>query len=100
MRSANLSAGKFVTHFGLLLIANKPWTAVRLTATNTSPTTTIAAMSLRRALAPRSVHVRIVPRPANLSESREIYRVLQKFGDMDVFKYLRVCDLDALLCED
>ncbi|RAR06259.1 hypothetical protein DDE83_007014 [Stemphylium lycopersici] len=46
-------------------------------------------MSLRRALAPRSIHVRIVPRPANLSESREIYRVLQKFGDMDVFKYLR-----------
>ncbi|EMD59607.1 hypothetical protein COCSADRAFT_164495 [Bipolaris sorokiniana ND90Pr] len=46
-------------------------------------------MSLRRALAPRSIHIRIVPRPANLSESREIYRVLQKFGQLDTFKYLR-----------
>ncbi|KAJ6276756.1 hypothetical protein J3E71DRAFT_226295 [Bipolaris maydis] len=46
-------------------------------------------MSLRRALAPRSIHIRIVPRPANLSESREIYRVLQKFGELDTFKYLR-----------
>ena len=49
-----------------------------------------AAMSFRRALAPRSIHIRIVPRPANLSESREIYRVLQKFGELDTFKYLRV----------
>ncbi|XP_014558347.1 hypothetical protein COCVIDRAFT_36338 [Bipolaris victoriae FI3] len=46
-------------------------------------------MSFRRALAPRSIHIRIIPRPANLSESREIYRVLQKFGELDTFKYLR-----------
>ncbi|RMZ73750.1 Dimethylglycine oxidase [Pyrenophora seminiperda CCB06] len=35
-------------------------------------------MSVRRALAPRSIHLRIVPRPANLSESRELFRVLQR----------------------
>lgn len=50
-------------------------------------------MSLQRALVPRSVHIRIIPRPANLSESREIYRVLQKFGEINVFKYLRVSSL-------
>lgn len=52
--------------------------------------TTLTAMSVRRALAPRSVHLRIVPRPANLSESREIFRVLQRFGELSTFKYLRV----------
>ncbi|KAA8612384.1 hypothetical protein PtrV1_12953 [Pyrenophora tritici-repentis] len=46
-------------------------------------------MSVRRALAPRSIHLRIVPRPANLSESREIFRVLQRFGEISTFKYLR-----------
>lgn len=38
----------------------------------------------------RSVHVRIVPRPANLSESREIFRVLQRFGEINTYKHLRV----------
>ncbi|KAF1937664.1 hypothetical protein EJ02DRAFT_329232, partial [Clathrospora elynae] len=46
-------------------------------------------MAVRRALAPRSIHLRIVPRPANLSESREIFRVLQRFGEISTFKYLR-----------
>ena len=40
--------------------------------------------ALRRAsadaIAQRSLHLRISPRPANLSESREIHRVLQRFG--------------------
>ncbi|KAF1831178.1 hypothetical protein BDW02DRAFT_505862 [Decorospora gaudefroyi] len=46
-------------------------------------------MSVRRALAPRSIHLRIIPRPANLAESREIFRVLQRFGEISTFKYLR-----------
>jgi hypothetical protein len=50
-------------------------------------------MSARRAasqlLSGRSLHLRIVPRPANLSESREIYRVLQRFGELSMFKSLR-----------
>lgn len=86
----NLCPGKFVPH-------SKPphrcqcRTTLGLTNTTTPTTVTAAAaMSLRRALAPRSIHIRIVPRPANLSESREIYRVLQKFGELDTFKYLRV----------
>jgi hypothetical protein len=50
-------------------------------------------MSVRRAsaqlLPARSVHLRIVPRPANLSESREIFRVLQRFGELSAYKHLR-----------
>lgn len=50
-------------------------------------------MSARRAasqlLNTRSVHLRIVPRPANLSESREIYRVLQRFGEISTYKSLK-----------
>lgn len=47
-------------------------------------------MSARRALALRSIHLRIVPRPANLSESREIFRVLQGFGEISTYQSLRV----------
>jgi hypothetical protein len=51
-------------------------------------------MSIRRAssqlLAGRSVHLRFTPRPANLSESREIFRVLQQFGELSMFKNLKV----------
>ncbi|ORY16646.1 hypothetical protein BCR34DRAFT_460509, partial [Clohesyomyces aquaticus] len=42
-----------------------------------------------RLLAQRSVHIRIQPRPANLSESREIFRVLQRFGEISTYKSLR-----------
>jgi hypothetical protein len=41
-------------------------------------------------LSQRSVHLRIVPRPSNLSESREIYRVMQRFGEISTYKNLRV----------
>lgn len=42
-------------------------------------------------LTQRSVHVRIVPRPANVGESREVLRVLQRFGELTMYKSLRVC---------
>jgi len=48
-------------------------------------------MATKRTLAARSIHVRIMPRPANLSESREILRVLRRFGDISIFKYMKVC---------
>jgi hypothetical protein len=35
------------------------------------------------------VHVRIVPRPANLSEGREIFRVLQRFGEINTYRNLQ-----------
>ncbi|KAF2197810.1 hypothetical protein GQ43DRAFT_343948, partial [Delitschia confertaspora ATCC 74209] len=40
-------------------------------------------------LAATSVHIRIQPRPADLSESRQILRVLQRFGEISTFRYLR-----------
>jgi hypothetical protein len=44
----------------------------------------------RQLLATRSVHLDIHPRPANLSESREVLRVLQGFGAIDIYKTLAV----------
>lgn len=52
-------------------------------------------MSIRRAataaadLPQRAVHLRIVPRPANLSESREIFRLLQRFGELNTYYSLK-----------
>lgn len=60
-------------------------------------------MAVRRAstelLAQRFVHLHIVPRPANLSESREIYRVLQRFGDISKYYSMQVKMATALLWE-
>lgn len=38
----------------------------------------------------RAVHVKIHPRPRNLSESREVLRVLQQYGEVVMYKHLRV----------
>ena len=38
----------------------------------------------------RAVHVKIQPRPRNLSESREILRVLQQYGEVAMYKHLKV----------
>jgi hypothetical protein len=76
-----------LTHLAFDLCCTSGWKQ----PTDLTPIDT--AMSVRRAatqfLSGRSVHLRVVPRPANLSESREIYRVLQQFGELSMFKYLR-----------
>lgn len=41
-------------------------------------------------LANKSVHLSIRPRPANLSESREVLKVVESFGEVAFFKNLRV----------
>lgn len=46
-------------------------------------------MATNRALATRSIFVRIIPRPANLAESREIMRVLKRFGEISMFKAMK-----------
>ena len=38
----------------------------------------------------RAVHVKIYPRPRNLGESREVLRVLQQYGDVVMYKHLKV----------
>ena len=39
----------------------------------------------------RAVHVRIHPQPLDISESREVLRVLQQYGEVIMFKNLKVC---------
>ena len=46
----------------------------------------------------RAVHVKIHPRPRNLSESREILRVLQQYGEVAMYKHLKVHSLVTVLC--
>lgn len=37
-----------------------------------------------------AVHIKIHPRPRNLAESREVLRVLQQYGEIVVYKHLKV----------
>lgn len=37
-----------------------------------------------------TVHVKIHPRPRNLAESREVLRVLQQYGEVVMYKHLKV----------
>lgn len=38
----------------------------------------------------QSVHIKIHPRPSNLTESREVLRVLQRYGEVTMYKHLKV----------
>lgn len=38
----------------------------------------------------RAVHVKIHPRPLDLAESREVLRVLQQYGEVIMYKQLKV----------
>ena len=38
----------------------------------------------------RAVHVKIHPQPSNLAESREVLRVLQQYGELIMYKHLKV----------
>ena len=37
-----------------------------------------------------AVHIKIHPRPRNLAESREVLHVLQQYGEIVVYKHLKV----------
>src|SRR5205809_2074751 len=49
-----------------------------------------ASAAARKALDAVSVHVKITPAPRNMQESREVLRVLQRFGEVVMFKSLKV----------
>lgn len=53
-----------------------------------------AAIFNARAVAGRAVHIKIHPRPRNITESREILRVLQSYGEVMMFKNLKVLSTD------
>lgn len=56
----------------------------------------MAAAALRQAITrvqgaiKEAVHVKISPRPRNLAESREVLRILQRYGEVAVYKHLKV----------
>lgn len=43
-----------------------------------------------RALAARSVHVKLYPTPRSFPERREVLRVLERFGEVSMFRSLKV----------
>lgn len=45
--------------------------------------------SLGRSTAGRAVHLRITPRPSNITDSREILRLVSQFGEVEYFKNLK-----------
>jgi hypothetical protein len=45
--------------------------------------------SLARSTLNRAVHLRITPRPSNISESREILRLVSQFGEVEYYKSLK-----------
>ncbi|KAI9872220.1 MAG: hypothetical protein M1830_001899 [Pleopsidium flavum] len=45
--------------------------------------------AVSRQLAGRAVHIKIHPRPRNLYESRQILRILERFGEVVMYKNLR-----------
>lgn len=44
------------------------------------------------AVAGRAVHIKIHPRPRNISESRQVLRVLERYGEVVMYKHLKVYD--------
>lgn len=39
----------------------------------------------------RAVHIKIHPQPHDISESREVLRMLQRYGEVIMYKHLKVC---------
>ena len=59
------------------------------TAAVTAAATATAAAAGKSTIS-KAVHLRIYPHPRNLRESREVLRVLQRYGVVEMFKSLRV----------
>ena len=49
-----------------------------------------AALARARAVVGCAVHIKIYPRPRSITESREILRVLERYGEVVMFKNLKV----------
>ena len=61
-----------------------------MAAIKVSPGIRFFASSATEGLASGAIHIRTFPRPRNLGESREILRVLEKYGEVVMFKHLKV----------
>lgn len=47
-----------------------------------------------------AVHIRVFPRPRNLAESREILKALEKYGEISMYKHLKVREHLSWRCTD
>ena len=39
----------------------------------------------------RAIHIKIHPQPQNLAESTEVLRALREYGEVVMYKHLKVC---------
>lgn len=60
---------------------------IQLSVQPTTSNTTMASLS--RSTANRAVHLLITPRPSNISDSREILRLVSQFGEVEYYKNLK-----------
>jgi hypothetical protein len=51
----------------------------------------MATLPSAAALAARSVHIKVYPTAHSLPERRQVLRVLERFGGVEMFRSLRVC---------
>ncbi len=56
-----------------------------------STTVAAAAGAAARSLNHRSVHLKIHPVPQTFAARREVLRVIERFGAVEMFKSLKVC---------
>jgi hypothetical protein len=49
------------------------------------------ATAAARAIAARSIHIKIYPAARSMPERREVLRVIERFGEVEMFKSLKVC---------
>ena len=60
---------------------------------STTPAAQTKAASSASSLLGRTVHVKIKPRPRSLAESAQVLRILRRYGEVDVYKHLKVSHL-------
>lgn len=49
----------------------------------------LPTLKISRSLAGRVVHLQIIPRPVNIAESREVFKILSSFGELQYYKSQR-----------
>ena len=59
----------------------------------------MATASLNRSLVGRAVHIKIYPRPRTITESREVLHILERYGEVTMYRNLKVCLYGSVNCK-
>ena len=59
----------------------------------TAARTASTAARVTRNWAECSVYIRIFPRPRDIAESKEVLRVLQRYGEVVMYRHLKVREI-------